>query len=280
MKIRFALAPVPLVPGLVVFLFAGMTFAANRGWVVFPSPNSGQTNYLTGVTAVSSSDAWTVGYAYDSSSNQINIVQHWDGTQWSTIPSPNPGTAQQCGGASYAGNELASVAAISSGDVWSVGSLCGPGTARTLAIHWDGNGWSVVTSPNHAPLDDSELLSVSARSSDDVWAVGDYQVAFQYQWETLIEHWDGSAWSIVPSPNPNGSQSTHLTGVAATASNDVWAVGHSDDGAKPLTEHYDGQTWSIVPVPYPARGSFNGLYGVTAISANDIWAVGYQNVSD
>ena len=72
MKIRFALAPVPLVPGLVVFLFAGMTFAANRGWVVFPSPNSGQTNYLTGVTAVSSSDAWTVGYAYDSSSNQIN----------------------------------------------------------------------------------------------------------------------------------------------------------------------------------------------------------------
>jgi hypothetical protein len=191
MKIRFAFSPV-FVSSLVVFLFAGMTFAANRGWVVFPSPNSGQTNYLTGVTAVSASNAWTVGYAYDSSSNQITIVQHWDGTQWSTISSPNPGTVQQSGGASYAGNELASVAAISSGDVWSIGSLCGPGTARTLTIHWDGNGWSVVASPNHAQLDDSELLSLSARSSDDVWAVGYQNVSDQGKnGQGLIVHWDG-----------------------------------------------------------------------------------------
>lgn len=214
--------------------------AGNRGWVVYPSPNSGQTNLLSGITAVSALDAWAVGYAYDSSAQQLIITQHWDGKNWNTVPSPNPGTAEICGDAFYAGDELTGVDAISSNDVWAVGSLCGPGTAKTLSMHWNGNGWTVVPSPNKSPIDDSELSSVSALSKNDIWAVGDYQVAFQYEWDTLIEHWDGTAWTIVPSPNPIGSQVTYLTGVSAVSSSDVWAVGYSHNGAKPLIEHWDG----------------------------------------
>jgi hypothetical protein len=110
-----------------------------------------------------------------------------------------------------------------------------------------------------------------------VWAVGNYQVAFQYEWETLTEHWDGTAWNIVPSPNPGGSQITYLTGVSAVSSNDVWAVGYSHGGTKPLIEHWDGTAWSIGPAPYAVGSDSNGLYAVRAIATNDVWAVGYQN---
>src|SRR5258706_12744982 len=41
-------------------------------------------------------------------------------------------------------------------------------------------------------------------------------------------------WSVVPSPNPNGSSG--LNSVAAVSATDVWAVGHAD--SSPLIEHY------------------------------------------
>jgi hypothetical protein len=46
---------------------------------------------------------------------------------------------------------------------------------------------------------------------------------------TLIEHWNGSAWSIVRSPaNPPGSDSITLAGAAAIAPGNVTALGTSD----------------------------------------------------
>ncbi len=279
MQIGFAFARSRLLPLAGFLVLASAALAADRGWVVYDSPDPGQTNLLTGVTATSASDAWAVGYAYNANAQQFIIMQHWDGASWSAVASPNPGTAEACGNAFYAGNELAAVDAISPNDLWAVGNICGPGTARTLAMHWDGNGWSVVPSPNSGPGDDSELSSVSAVASDDVWAVGDYQVAFEYEWETFIEHWDGTAWSIVPSPNPAGSTTTYLTGVSALSANDVWAVGHSHGGARPLIEHWDGTAWSIVPAPYATGSDFNSLYSVKAIAPDDVWAVGFQNVN-
>jgi hypothetical protein len=280
MKTRFVVSRVTLILAVALLLASGAAFAASRGWVIFSSPNTGQTNLLNGVTAVSASDAWAVGYAYAANSQELTITQHWDGTSWSTVPSPNPGTTQACGDAAYVGNELWSVAALSANDVWAVGNLCKPGTSKTLTMHWDGIGWAVVPSPNKSLLDDSELSSVSALSSNDVWAVGNYQVAFQYEWETLVEHWNGTAWNIVPSPNPSGSQVTYLTGVSAVSATDIWAVGYSGGGTKPLIEHWNGIAWSIVPAPYSSRSDFNSLYAVTAISANDVLAVGYQNEND
>ena len=40
---------------------------------------------------------------------------------------------------------------------------------------------------------------------------------------TLIEHWNGTAWTQVPSPNPSGDNV--LDGVAATSASNAWAVG-------------------------------------------------------
>ncbi len=66
-----------------------------------------------------------------------------------------------------------------------------------------------------------------------------------------------------------------MSGVAARAANDVWAVGQSASGSKPVQafiEHWNGKVWSVVPTQH--IGTSSGLSGVTAISARDAWAVG------
>ena len=46
---------------------------------------------LSGVSAVSASDAWAVGsYAVDGSATSSTLVLHWDGTAWSQAASPSP----------------------------------------------------------------------------------------------------------------------------------------------------------------------------------------------
>src|SRR5258706_11223919 len=97
--------------------------------------------------------------------------------------------------------------------------------------------WSVIPSPD-GPAGNSLLSGIAIVSSNDVWAVGqDYPGGGQQQ--TITEHWNGSQWSVVPSPNPS---SNFLVAVAAVSTNDVWAVGRGPNGT--LTEHWDGKQWS------------------------------------
>src|SRR5207302_262184 len=93
---------------------------------------------------------------------------------------------------------------------------------------------------------------------------GDYSNDGQ-TYQTLALHWNGSSWSQIPSPNPQGSD--QFVAVAAVATNDVWAVGPNG-----LIEHWNGSTWSVVP------GAGGPLYGGAAIAANDAWAVGNCDV--
>src|SRR5687768_16944581 len=83
-------------------------------------------------------------------------------------------------------------------------------------------GWNVVTSPNGSTYR-NRLRSIEVISTTDIWAVGSQEQSQGQLPLTLIEHWDGTQWSVVPSPNPTGG--VELYGVSAAASDDVWAVG-------------------------------------------------------
>jgi hypothetical protein len=116
--------------------------------------------------------------------------------------------------------------------------------------------------------------ALDARASDDVWIVGSYLDANDVS-RTLAEHWDGAAWSVVPTPNV-GTEGSALTSVAAIASNDVWASGTvtvSPTRSRALIEHWDGHGWATIR---PGKaGKTNGFDGVAAGSGSDIWAVGF-----
>ena len=233
-------------------------------WTVVPSPNPSSTlNVLNAVAAVSANDVWAVGTA-PTGSNPILII-HWNGSVWSVVPNPP---------SSMPLNNLAALAVISANDVWAVGTgLIGDEDA-TATLHWNGTAWSVIPSPNVGPEVDNTLAGVTAVASNDVWAVGTQQPTSLTDPHTLILHWNGSAWSIVKSPNDGGSGvSNHLLAAAAVSASDVWAVGSSGFGT--LSEHWNGSRWSVVQTPNSANGSDpEFFFSVVALSTNNLWSVG------
>lgn len=229
-------------------------------WSVIPSPNPSSTiNLLQAVAAVAPNDVWAVGYA--PTATQSIAIMHWNGTAWSVIPNP-PGTTTL--------SNLAALAAVSANDVWAVGNGRLGDENATLTLHWNGSTWSVVASPNVGPEVDNILQGVTAISSNDVWAVGTQQPTSNTDPSALILHWNGSAWTIVPSTGPEGS---HLLAASAVASNDVWATGYSEAGT--LTEHWNGSTWSVVATPTNVNGSSPLFFpSVVALSSANVWTVG------
>lgn len=233
---------------------AGPASVILLGLATHQAPEPGGAT-LSSVAAVSTRDIWAVGH-----SGAGTLTQHWDGTRWQIVASPNaPGDWTH-------DSMLAGVAAVSARDVWAVGrSAFGP-----LAEHWDGTRWQVMPTARGESAGGG-LTSIAVLAANDIWAVGDrVAVTANTRWEfpgsgtgTLVEHWDGTRWQRVPVPTGPGS----LTGVAAVAHQNVWAVGESDGG--PLTEHWDGTRWQVEVSPDATT-----LEAVAALSAQDIWVVG------
>ncbi len=236
------------------------------GWSIVASLNpSTQSNSLSSVATVSSSNVWAVGYYGKSNNVEQTLIEQWNGTSWSVIASPDIGTSD---------NILNGVAVVSYSNVWAVGQYrTGRNNYATLIEHWDGASWSVVPSPDVGTSDD--LYSVVAVSTSDVWAVGDYYNSSTFSDETLIEQWNGTSWSIVTSPNV--STTNDLYSVTAVSANNVWAVGryikNSSGFDQTLIEQWNGTRWSVIASPN--LSDFDDLYGVTAVSASDVWTVGY-----
>lgn len=147
---------------------------------------------------------------------------------------------------------------------------------RTVIEQWDGAAWHIVSRP---PAD--MLSGVAAVSPNDVWAVGGgitYGAGY-HPYTPLIEHWNGTQWSVVPGADV-GSNSLQLEGVAAVAANDVWAVGYLDvinpHMYRPLIERWDGTAWhGVASAPLP-NAVESGLNAVARIpDTNQLWAVGH-----
>lgn len=131
------------------------------------------------------------------------------------------------------------MAANSANDIWAVGYSLQANASQTLIERWNGTRWSIVNSPNRSAQ--NILNGVAATSTGDMWAIGFTSNGQNNNQQTLIEHWDGSLWSVVSSPNPGAVQNA-LQGIAlAPHSNRAWAVGlygNSVKGNKTLTEFY------------------------------------------
>ena len=166
-------------------------------WAIVTSPNTSatQTNYLYGVTCVSASDCWAVG-DYDSGSLVLQtLIEHWDGTLWAIVSSPNASVTLT--------NSLTGVTCVSASDCWAVGYYIA-NKVQTLIEHWNGTSWAIVSSPNTVIPQSNGLAGVTCASASDCWAVGYYINGSTYQ--TLIERWDGTSWAIVSSPNTSATQ--------------------------------------------------------------------------
>ena len=116
----------------------------------------------------------------------------------------------------------------------------------------------------------SSLHAVVAIAHDDVWAMGSSKIDLD-RFRTLVEHWNGSAWSVVRTPNVGAAN--HLFGVVAIGPNSAWAVGTGSGGGRTLAERWNGHAWRIVETPNVGTNP-NELDAVDAVSATNVWAIG------
>src|SRR5207253_2950269 len=153
------------------------------------SPAVGAAGYLSRVAVISAKDAWAVGrYKPTSTGPDQTLTMHWDGAQWSIVPSPNVGTDR---------NFLWSLSALSSSEVWAVGYYGPTSTRQALLMRWDGSRWSVVPSPN--PGSANYLWDVTAHSPASIWSVGYYVNASTGTVQALAMRWDGAQWVVASS---------------------------------------------------------------------------------
>jgi hypothetical protein len=143
------------------------------------------------------------------------------------------------------------------------------------AVGYQPSTWSIVPSPNKDVLD-SELLGVSCGSASTCMAVG-FDATRSGGAKTLAESWNGTAWTIVPSPNKN-SQNL-LRAVSCISASACTAVGYSygaHSEPKTLVESWNGTAWTIVPSPNPAPGlGEDYLEGVSCTSPTACTAAGW-----
>jgi hypothetical protein len=243
-------------------------------WTAFPAPmiKGDNTGYLAGVVDISPTLAWAAGTVNIGEANPGQVIEQWNGTQWSVFPGPTFGAGNQ--------PSLFAMASTSANDIWAIGDLLAFDGEEILALfeHWDGSEWTTTTLADGVPF----LMGASADATNDAWAVG-YNAEVIDENATLAVHWNGTNWQGVNTPNV-GEGSNQLNGVFALAPNNVWAVGFSTPVPPPqsaatltLIEHYDGTQWSVVPSPNvgPANNfQSNRLFGLTANSPTDIWAFG------
>jgi hypothetical protein len=242
--------------------------------VISPSANAGNyTSNLRAIAASGANDVWAVG-EYNNGNVQQTLIEHWNGTVWKIVPSPNSGSVNT-------NNHLKGVVALTPSNAWAVGDYDGDNFQGPLIEHWNGTSWESVVVPEPQDGTNIELNAIAAASANDIWAVGKYSTNMGQS--TLTMHWNGTAWSIVASPNPNTFLNS-LNAVTVLASGQAWAVGRTSDGTgyKTLTMRWNGTSWQVVSSPSPGAPTFenNELSGVAAISANNIWAVGYVGNSD
>jgi hypothetical protein len=260
-----------------------------RRWTV-SQPGSDPTKILRSVSAASATAAWAVGWVQDPVKPWIRrpLVEHWDGTHW--FEDPTPAAARKWG-------QFNGIVALAPDDAWVVG--IGGKQRDALIEHWDGEAWHIVPSPNVArgPESGSELLAVAAAASDEIWAVGEYYrrvpswngngMFWPLRVTALVEHWDGTAWSIGPPvpltsvpPDPDPTY-WGLTQIAVSPDDEVETVAGDWGRAYRL----EGATWSpdwpgSAAPQSPPRSFISGT--IAFVAHNDAWAVGsgYQGMKN
>src|SRR6202140_5171831 len=153
-------------------------------------------------------------------------------------------------------------------------------------MHWESMTWKSVGTLN-VGQGTNKLNAVLALAPNDVWAVGistPVAPTKRAATRTLTEHFDGTSWAVVPSPNvgPNSAnQSNRLLGLTANSANDIWAFGSyfAADGSghqMTLLLHWDGTSWTVASSPSPTKGGFpcDLLWAGVAPSPGDVWILG------
>lgn len=278
---------------LPVLLVAGIVMVALAYAVIYQRQNGGP-QYLSvtdpvcgtweisypsasfgAVSAKSTDSVWFAGAtnaAKDLQSKQRASFARWDGSRLNPMPGPDSEKDVI---------RFNGLATRNQDDAWAVGYSFEDGQNEVLSAHWDGNEWALVAisglPPNYinpitgVPDQRTELSAVTTISENDVWAVGHY-VQNRVS-RTLTLHWDGTQWTIVPSPNIDGTDN-YLYAVVSPSPGDLWAFGFASGREpweeQPITLHWTGESWVKIENPMELT---TGITAASATPSKEIWVI-------
>jgi hypothetical protein len=193
---------------------------------------------------------------------------------WSVIASPDATPNLD--------NTLTAVSCVSASFCMAVGDADNGSGTDTLAEMWNGAAWTITASPDLPASPGDELTGVSCLSEQFCMASG---YAYNGSHDvTLIEQWDGAAWSIVSSPDTTASDPNLLRAISCTTTTSCVAVGTASSNStfQTLIETWQGPGagWTITPSPDSSAGQANQLSGVSCAGGGFCMAIGHYNVGN
>jgi hypothetical protein len=277
-------------------------------WLVSTTPIPAGTtgNSLRGISCTSSSNCFAVGRSTtdDQGYRSKPLIERWNGTDWRVIPSPPTGT-NEAGLISVSCAVASRCVAVGStsqsytltehwdGSSWTINAAgtnylgylesvsCATETrcmavgkssdwSSTFARRWNGTTWSTIATPDNPGGSTNDYFTgVSCTAPGACTAVGTYFPNGDHL--PLIERWNGSTWTVSPSPDPGGFFQD-LLGVSCATATSCVAVGTKD--FQPLIEEWHGSGWTVATSRIPAGSSYEYLFGVDAMNSTRYVTVG------
>jgi hypothetical protein len=149
--------------------------------------------------------------------------------------------------------------------------------------------WSIAPAPTFS-APQGTLTAVSCPSASSCIAVG-YYIAATGTKDTFAETWNGSIWTLDPTPARSSAAASELTSVSCSSAGACTAVGYSCSASdapscpstagteQMLLERWNGKAWAMESTPTPTGAIDPVLTGVSCPTANSCTAVGSYEVS-
>ncbi len=230
--------------------------SSGSGWSMqaVPVPRGAVSGELNGISCPSDGFCLAVGDVVIGHGLSQPLAERWDGSTW-TIQRISSGAGERA---------LTAVSCTAATACTAVGYRAVGGTQSALIERWNGTRWRLQRNRRPAGAKVVTLDAVSCPSGSWCTATGT-AVSAHGRARTLAERWQGSRWSVEPTP---GSVPSNLSSVSCTSRTACTAVGSSSNRA--LAERWNGSEWMIQHVPGPIQF----LYGVSCSTKTACAAVG------
>ncbi len=259
-----------VVAALVCSTVGGAVRASSPSWAVTPSRNPAGANKSELLSVSCPSATFCVAAGDSTYVHRESLVERWNGGAWAVMQSRNP-----------VGSTFATLRGVSCPNTTSciaVGGSSTSGIDETLIEHWDGRRWAIMPSPSPGARlgTQIDLSAVSCPTTTSCVAVGG--VSTFGIGKPVIEHWNGTYWTVMTAADPPGPTAVNLLSVSCPSPTSCVAVGSFGDprnhiSSSPLVEHWNGRGgWSIMTADTPAP--YTQLLGVTCPSTTSCFAVG------
>jgi hypothetical protein len=196
------------------------------------------------------------------------LVERWSGAGWTVQPASDPGSTDL---------SLDDVSCSHIDVCTAVGYYHKPGTGQVpLVERRDGGAWAVQETPAIPDQVYNQFSGVSCPSRRFCEAVG--FVTTSTTTSGIAERWDGTSWTLEPTPGPLSGPS-QLLGVTCGPRGRCSAVGtvleNPTGNERPLAERRTPAGWSVEPTPLPPGGIFGRLWSVSCSGGGSCTAVGW-----